>query len=148
MVDDPHYDASVDVFSFGALMTEIFTAKYPMPEIPSAQEDSDNPGIIISVSEVERRQNLLNEIGDEHPLMDLITSCLSNNPDQRPKVLDFVNKLKSIALEYHSGNKLDMIKEINALRAQKIELETDIARNAITGKDEESPLTGKHGPLL
>ena len=79
LVDDPHYDASVDVFSFGALMVEMFTAKLPLPEIARARKDP--AGILIVISEVERRQNLLNKIGDKHPLMDLITSCLSNNPD-------------------------------------------------------------------
>ncbi len=139
LVDDPHYDASVDVFSFGALMVEMFTAKLPLPEIARARKDP--AGILIVISEVERRQNLLNKIGDKHPLMDLITSCLNNNPDRRPKVFEFVNRLKGMVLQYHSGNKLDMLKEIDTLQAREIELEKDGGEAPLTGIDLHGPCT-------
>ena len=36
LVDDPHYDASVDVFSFGALMTETLPEIGPARKYPDA----------------------------------------------------------------------------------------------------------------
>ena len=46
-----------------------------------------------------------------------------------------------MVLQYHSGNKLDMLKEIDTLQAREIELEKDGGEAPLTGIDLHGPCT-------
>ncbi len=59
MVANPHYDTSVDVFSFGIMMIHTFTAEWPLPSIGQTRIDPANPDRLIPVTEAERREEFL-----------------------------------------------------------------------------------------
>ena len=48
---------------------------------------------MIPISEVERRAEYLQEIGNDHPLMGLIHQCLSNTPARRPEAHEVVSAI-------------------------------------------------------
>ena len=69
MVEKPKHDTSIDIFSYGVLMTHVFSGRWPIPQIGPVRTEADK---LIPVSEAERREVFLKVIGDDHPLMDLI----------------------------------------------------------------------------
>ena len=59
------YDSSLDIFMFGAVMTQIAT------KIPHIQDTKE-------------RQKLVSSIKSDHPLRDIIVGCLDDNRSARP----------------------------------------------------------------
>lgn len=92
MVDNPHYNTGIDVFSYGILMIQIFCGKSPRPHVPATQ--TSEYGTLFAVSEAERRKNYLQIVGYDHPLMNLIHNCIDNNPKLRPSAKGIVQQLK------------------------------------------------------
>ena len=76
MVADPIYSTSVDTFSFGILMVQVLSGMWPHPK--SGPVHAEPNGQRIPISEAERREEYLNSIGNDHPLMSasLILKCL------------------------------------------------------------------------
>ncbi len=94
MVKEPRYNTSIDIFSYGILMMQIFCGKLPMPHI--GQNRSEAHGLV-AVSEAERRKNYLEEVGNDHPLMSLIHRCIDNDPKKRPSAKELVEDLRQKA---------------------------------------------------
>ena len=130
MVANPHYDTSVDVFSFGIMMIHTFTAEWPLPSIGPTRIDPVNPDRLIPVTEAERREEFLRKIPPEHPLMDLIMHCLSNNPQRRPRAAEIVGRMVGVVLEHPPSfeNRVEMLQRVSALLTEKRELEEEIVR--------------------
>ena len=93
MVANPTYDTSIDEFSYGVLMIHVLTGKWPEPQCSQIRMEE---GKMIPVSEAERRKVFLQDIGSEHPLMDLILRCIDNDPKQRPNTQDIMQKLSKL----------------------------------------------------
>ena len=130
MVADPHYDTSVDVFSFGVMMIHTFTAEWPLPKIGPNRIDPANPDRLIPVTEAERREHFLRKITPDHPLMDLIMRCLSNNPQRRPRAVEIVGRMVGVVLEHPPSfeNRVEMLQRVSALLTEKRELEEEVVR--------------------
>jgi len=78
--------------------------------------DPQNPDAIIPVSEIERRAEYLQEIGNDHPLRGLIRQCLSNMPTRRPEapaLLEQVNAILS-TLPQPFANRVEMLQQFEA----------------------------------
>ena len=101
--DNPHYDTSLDVFSYGGVMLYTVNGKWPTP---SAQVKRDSlTDELKALSEVERRQQYLDEVTGQEAevLKPLIKDCLNNNPTMRPSIFDLASKIKPMKvciLEY------------------------------------------------
>ena len=93
MVADPHYDTSVDEFSYGVMMVHVFTAEWPFPTVGPTRVDPSNPDVLIPVTEAERREEFIRNIGQDHPLTDLIRRCLNNNPQRRARAVEIVQRM-------------------------------------------------------
>ncbi len=130
MVADPHYNTSVDVFSFGIMMIHTFTAEWPLPKIGQTRIDPVNPDRLIPVTEAERREEFLRKIPPDHPLKDLIMRCLSNNPQRRPRAAEIVGRMVGMVLEHPPSfeNRVDMLQRVSALLSEKRELEEEVVR--------------------
>ncbi len=135
MVADPHYNTSVDVFSFGVMMpsqqsghyqrsAHAFTAEWPLPKIGPTRIDPANPDRLIPGEEFLRR------ILPDHPLMDLIMRCLSNNPQRRPTAAEIVGRMVGVVLEHPPSfeNRVEMLQQVSALLTEKRELEEEVVR--------------------
>ena len=90
MVAHPHYDTSIDEFSYGVLMIHILCGQSPEPHVAQTHES----GKLIAVSEAERRKEFLQVIGSDHPLMELILRCIDNEPKRRPSACEIMCQLK------------------------------------------------------
>jgi len=109
----PKYTTKIDVYSYGVLIIHTLCGRWPFPE-DAFRPDPQNPDAIIPVSEVERRAEYLQEIGNEHPLMGVIQQCLNNIPAQRPEapaLLDQVNTILS-ALPQQFTNRVEMLQQV------------------------------------
>ena len=144
MVAKPKYDTSVDVFSFGILVIHFVSGEWPVPQVGQVRTEGTQ---MIPVSEAERRQEFLDKIGDDHPLMGLILGCIVNNPDRRTRANQLVEQLAELVQRYPAthGNKLDMLQEIEIKKKALTEAEekhTQIMRkmeHQLSHSGEESP---------
>ena len=80
MVANPSYDTSIDEFSYGILTIHVLSGKWPEPQCSQIRMEG---GVMIPISEAERRKVFLEDIGDDHPLMNLILKCIDNDPKKR-----------------------------------------------------------------
>ena len=80
LVAAPTYSTEIDVFSYGVLMIHIFSGEWPLPTMEAVDPHSGD-----GRTEAVRRQQYIDAIGLDHPLMDLITRCIHNNPENRPQ---------------------------------------------------------------
>lgn len=109
MIANPNYDTSIDTFSFGILMIHVFCGEWPEPQIGQIRIEA---GLMIPVSEAERREVFLQLLNCDHPLLPLILQCLDNCPHQRPDASEIVQNLSKM-VEIHavadsSANQLAM----------------------------------------
>ena len=120
MVAKPKYDTSVDVFSYGILMIHVLSGQWPEPQVGQVCAVDDK---LVPVSEAERRQVFLDRIGDYHPLMDLIRSCINNIPRLRPRVSEITDQLSMLVLRFPctqknkaaGSNKKERWKKVNTV---------------------------------
>ena len=111
----PKYTAKIDMFSYGVLIIHTLCGRWPFPE-DAFRPDPQNPDTMIPISEVERRAEYLQEIGNDHPLITVIRQCLSNTPARRPEapvLLDQVNTILS-ALPQQFTNRVEMLQQFEA----------------------------------
>ena len=85
-LDNPVYNAALDVFSFGVVVLHTLTHEWPKPlgRFKSAME---------VCPEVERRKRYLDKISDS-PLKPVVEQCLSQLPKDRPSTNDVLKELK------------------------------------------------------
>ena len=83
--DKVKYDHRLDIFSYGNLVINTITHKWPDPA-----------GTAFMQSEIVRRNKDLNRMGENHPLRPLAERCLSDDPDNRPTVVDIISELERV----------------------------------------------------
>ena len=93
--DNPDYDTSIDVYSFGVLVVHLLCAQWPMPSTGNIV-NPENPDKLIAVTEFDRRLKFIEKIGLNHALMPLIQKCLHNNPLSRPNATNLAETLMEI----------------------------------------------------
>ena len=123
----PKYTTKIDVYSYGVLIIHTLCGRWPFPK-DAFRPDPQNPGTIIPISEVERRAEYLQEIGNDHPLMAVIQQCLSNTPAWRleaPALLDRVNTILSI-LPQQFTNRIEMLQQFETLTAANQSKQSEI----------------------
>ena len=86
------YTDKLDIFSFGVIVIQILTRKFPKPadrfrmvHVPQFEEE-----VRVVVPEMERREAHLKLIPDTHALKPLALQCLKNKEWQRPSALDLM----------------------------------------------------------
>ena len=85
-VDTSKYNESLDIFSVGVLMLEISTQQEPLVNLRGI-------GVI---REVERREEDLKALGEDHPLRPQILLCLKDDPKERPKASDLQREVLAL----------------------------------------------------
>ena len=73
---------------------------FPGDLLPHNYPDPDNPGRLLGRSEVERRmdyiQPLRDQLGEQHPLLQLLCQCLHITPAQRPSADELLQQLEAV----------------------------------------------------
>ena len=112
---NPRYDTRIDEFSFGVLIIHILCGRWPMP-CEAVRVNPANRAQLLPVSEAERREEYLQDIGNAHSLMDLIRRCVSNDPEQRPRAADIVQQMEHMTRQFPPtfSNRVTMLRQIGA----------------------------------
>ena len=123
----PKYTSKIDIYSYGVLIIHTLCGKWPFPG-ETFHPDPQNPATMIPISEVERRAEYLQEIGNDHPLMTLVRQCLSNAPAQRPEASALLNRINTIlsALPQPFTNRVEMVHQFEAQITEIKSLEAQI----------------------
>jgi serine/threonine-protein kinase TNNI3K len=95
--EKPEYSDKVDCFSFGVIMIQILTRKYPNPGNRHTHvELKSGETIIRIIPEIERRKDHINEIDDTAPLLPVALSCLKNKGAERPSAQKLCEELSGL----------------------------------------------------
>ena len=94
--DTPSYSTSLDIFSFGVLVLQIFTNKFPRLSSDQFVPIANDPNMYRRVPEIERRRKDLQVLGKEHPHVDVVRKCLNNQPKDRPTTKQLFLLLQAI----------------------------------------------------
>ena len=92
---EPNYTEKIDCFSFGVLIVQLLTRLFPKPNEEFIQLGS-NHHLFRIVPEIERRQDHINKINPNNPLLAIAKVCLSNNPDDRPSAQSISESIKNL----------------------------------------------------
>ena len=86
--DNPVYTEKIDCFSFGVIIVQIVTQQFPKPGDRRKEIQFNQPGlppiVEVPVSELERRQNHIDEMDPNHPLKQIALNCLKDRDVERP----------------------------------------------------------------
>ena len=126
MLTNPRYGSKVDVFSFGVLMVYLFSGELPTPTAATIVDPQDESRVIPQ-TEADRRQEKLDVIGGDHPLMTLILRCLHNSPAYRPEAVEILTQVSRVAAQFppSSQNKVEMLRQVTSLRADTERLQRE-----------------------
>ena len=121
MRTNPRYDASIDQFSYGVLMIHVLSGRWPLPLREPNYVNPENRAQLLAVSEAERRDEYLRDIGNAHPLMDLILRCVSNDPQQRTTAAQMVQRMEHMTRHSPPAfpNRVEMLQRIRADATEK-----------------------------
>lgn len=92
----PVYHTPVDIFSFGVLILHIFCREWPFPDDQTFVPDLTKPDRMEVRTEVQRREVYIKKLGEDHPLRELILSCLSNQPEKRPSARIVLQTIQAV----------------------------------------------------
>ena len=122
----PHYNEKLDVFSYGVLMVHLFSGQWPFARIAVIMDPQDDSRMVPQ-SEADRRQEYLDYIGRDHPLMTLILRCLHNSPARRPEAVEILTQVSRVAAQFPSSsqNKVELLQQVTSLRADTERLQRE-----------------------
>ena len=123
----PVYDAKLDVFSMGNLIVHVSIQEWPIPLMEMFCPDPYHPGRLIAVTEVDRRVDYLDRMGEGHPLTALATRCLQNDLRLRPTTSEIVQGVEDAIANNPPpfANTLEMLQRIKNLEADQKNLEAE-----------------------
>ena len=124
----PTYTSKIDSYSYGVMVIHVLCGRWPFPD-DAFRPDPRNPDVMLPVLELDRRAEYLRDIGQDHPLMGLISQCLSNAPTRRPEASEILRQITATASrvpERHQ-NKIEMLQqnESLAVRIQTLQSQID-----------------------
>lgn len=124
-VTSSDYDEKIDCFSFGVLAIHIATRETPKPRPLALQSNK-------TLSETERYERSLKKLKTPmHPLYQIITECLSDEPEKCPSAAELCRQLSEIknSTDYRISKKDDQASS-QALCLQIKEMQKEIDKEA------------------
>ena len=104
---------------------------FPGSLLPHTYPDPQNPDRLLARSEVERRRNYIQQLhgqlGEEHPLVQLVHQCLHNTPARRSSAEELLQLLEGMRAQIEGpygqivNVNLDM-KKVRVLREKDAEI--------------------------
>ena len=103
---------------------------FPGSLLPSTYADPESPDRLLARSELERRrdyiQTLHRQLGEQHPLVQLVQQCLHNNPARRPSAEELLQQLEATRAQieqpygsYHFKVQLAMMSVVETKMGEK-----------------------------
>ena len=121
--DPPVYTEKLDIFSFGVLLVQIVTTKFPTPtkrfeiqRISAPQSSKRMVEAKIPIPEVDRRMNHIIRIDPNHPLLLTALACLKDQAVERPSSQQLCRSLDGIkeTSKYKESSPIDLSSLIEA----------------------------------
>ena len=99
LCEDPQYDTSLDIFSYGQLA--LYAAIQTFPQVFSVVHDPKMTSAVrVGETEILRRKKWIDHLGDCHCLHKVILQCLKDKRDERPKTRDLNNAMKTLCMKH------------------------------------------------
>ena len=114
--EEPVYETSLDVFSYGGIMIHCMSGQWPTPKEAVAVDPITR--LVVGFPEQERRSHLIEKMGDVEELKLLTRKCLDNIPEARPtmvEISDNVGILKDDTIKSSQIAKMNMLDKDIAL---------------------------------
>ena len=123
----PRYDTRIDEFSYGVLMIHVLSGQWPFPCEPN-RVNPRNRAELLPLSEAERRNQYLQDIGNAHPLMGLILRCVSNDPERRARAAEIAQQVEHMTRQSPPtfANRVEMLQRIRVDATEKGSLREEI----------------------
>ena len=97
LCEDPQYDTSLDIFSFGQLA--LYTAIQEFPQVFNMVRDPKMTSAIrLGESEILRRKKWIDLLGEQHCLHGIILQCLKDDSTNRPKTQELKITMKTLCV--------------------------------------------------
>ncbi len=128
---------SGDIFNFGDLILHIALQREPSPLKDKQHPKEDAPEEVVILSELEKREKFVSELGENHPLRELTSNCLQDEPSSRPNAASVAQEMEVVSSKHPPEHKniLDMFAVLGQLTLSK---ETVTSLNkALEAKQEE-----------
>ena len=130
----------VDIFSYGVMLVHVLSGEWPFPgeAVRVNPRNPNDPNDLVGVTEFDRREEYINKIDNQHPLIHLIQVCLSNNPSHRPTSCKVHQQVSAVSAEHPASfaNRVEMLERIKVLGEEKEAIRME-KNNALTEKDEQ-----------
>ena len=101
------------------MMVHVLSGQWPFPgeAVRVNPRNPNDPNDIVGVIEFDRREEYINLIGNEHPLMTLIQRYLSNSPSHRPTSSEVHQRVSAVAADHPPSfaNRVEMMDRIKTL---------------------------------
>ena len=103
VLEEPVYTEKIDCFSFGVLTVQISTRQFPKPGKRLQKLEFNHPGlprgtVMVSVPEVDRRQNHISQVDSNHSLLPIAVDCLKDNDSERPSAHQLCERVADLKL--------------------------------------------------
>ena len=104
---------------------------FPGSLLPHTYPDPQNPDQLLARFEVDRRRDYIQplraQLGEEHPLVQLVLQSLHNIPDRRPSAEELLQQLEAVRAQIEGpyGQLVNVnldIKKVRALREKDTEI--------------------------
>lgn len=128
---------SGDIFNYGDLILHISLQREPSPLKEKEVPKEEVPEETVTLTEFERRDKFFSEMGEDHPLRELASNCLQDEPSSRPSAATVSQELEVVTTKHPPEHKniLDMFAVLGQLTLTK---ETVASLNrALEAKQEE-----------
>ena len=99
--DKPVYTEKMDCFSFGVVTLQILTRLFPQPGDRTQEIEFQHPGlppgiVMIRTPEINRRQDHIEKVDPNHPLLPVVLDCLKDDDSQRPSAKQLCERTASL----------------------------------------------------
>ena len=99
--DKPVYNEKIDCFSFGVIVVQSLTLKFPKPGNRRQEVEINHPGlpqgtVEVRIAEVNRRQNHISQVDPNHPLLPIALDCLKDKDSERPSAQQLCERVASL----------------------------------------------------
>ena len=131
--DESRYDVTIDIFSFGVLAILVLSQTFPKPLAAAYMNPSK---VMVGRTELQRResymQQIVSQLKEGSPLIEMIQKCLSNLPGERPAVDAVIQLVREARAETNDSeydvNKLALIQSLKR-KMQIIQVKTRVIKS-------------------
>ena len=121
----PVYNEKVDCFSFGVVIIQMLSRKFPKPGDRLKKVRTNDPQfhggeVEVRIPEIERRENHISRIDRNQPLLQIALNCLKDNDNERPSAQQLQEQIVALKESTEYGESARPIEEILSEKEQQI----------------------------